>query len=108
MTGNMCEAADKCCVPCAQYLCRKPSLSGLDRQIFGVFFLWGFISVLIGGIVGGSVLSALNPNIISEPSAPTQITHALPAKSCNIAMCCTLCWLWSYRQTASISHGMLE
>ena len=51
-----------------QYLCKKPSLSGLDRQIFGIFFLWGFVSVLIGGIVGGSVLTALNPSIVSEPS----------------------------------------
>ncbi|CAK0787362.1 hypothetical protein CVIRNUC_010582 [Coccomyxa viridis] len=51
----------------AQYLCKKPSLSGLDRQIFGIFFLWGFISVLVGGIVGGSVLSALSPTIVSQP-----------------------------------------
>ena len=50
-----------------QYLCKKPSLSGLDRQIFGIFFLWGFISVLVGGIVGGSVLSALSPTIVSQP-----------------------------------------
>lgn len=65
--GNVVEG---CSHVCAQYLCKKPSLSGLDRQIFGIFFLWGFISVLIGGIVGGSVLSALNPNIVSQPSEP--------------------------------------
>ena len=53
---------------CLQYLCKKPSLSGLDRQIFGIFFLWGFVSVLIGGIVGGSVLTAFSPNIVSQPS----------------------------------------
>lgn len=56
-----------------QYLCKKPSLSGLDRQIFGIFFLWGFISVLVGGIVGGSVLSALSPTIVSQPGRPIDI-----------------------------------
>ncbi len=55
-------------VLCVQYLCKKPSLSGLDRQIFGIFFLWGFVSVLIGGIVGGSVLTAFSPSIVSQPS----------------------------------------
>lgn len=92
----------------AQYLCRKPSLSGLDRQIFGVFFLWGFISVLIGGIVGGSVLSALNPNIISEPSEPTQIARSLPAKFCDIAKCCTLGWLWSRGHTVKQKASLME
>ena len=62
-----------------QYLCKKPSLSGLDRQIFGIFFLWGFISVLVGGIVGGSVLSALSPTIVSQPGKPR---HMLTTPSC--------------------------
>ena len=59
-----------------QYLCKKPSLSGLDRQIFGIFFLWGFVSVLIGGIVGGSVLTAFNPSIVSQPSELPPTGHS--------------------------------
>lgn len=63
-----------------QYLCKKPSLSGLDRQIFGIFFLWGFVSVLIGGIVGGSVLTAFSPSIVSQPSELTACFHQLCPK----------------------------
>ena len=76
-----------------QYLCKKPSLSGLDRQIFGIFFLWGFVSVLIGGIVGGSVLTALNPSIVSQPSklhSPTILLHHLCSSSFQLIPCCML------------------
>ncbi|BDA42899.1 probable CSC1-like protein ERD4 at C-terminar half [Coccomyxa sp. Obi] len=51
----------------AQLLCRKYSLSGLDRLILSLFFIWGILSVLIGGIVGGSILTYLSPEFISHP-----------------------------------------
>lgn len=50
-----------------QLLCRKCSLSGLDRLILSLFFIWGILSVLIGGIVGGSILTYLSPDFISNP-----------------------------------------
>ena len=78
---------------CMQYLCKKPSLSGLDRQIFGIFFLWGFVSVLIGGIVGGSVLTAFNPSIVSQPSELLLIGCSSPATvsaSSHLASCIRL------------------
>jgi hypothetical protein len=60
-----------------QLLCKNPSLSGLDRQIFSLFFLWGIISVLFGGVVGGSILTALSPSYINNPGeAPDQAFHA--------------------------------
>lgn len=52
-----------------QLLCKKASLSGLDRLIFSLFFIWGILTVLIGGMVGGSVLTAFNFNIVSQPGA---------------------------------------
>lgn len=52
-----------------QLLCLKPSLSGLDRLTFSLFFVWGIVSVLFGGIVGGSILTALSPEFINQPSA---------------------------------------
>jgi hypothetical protein len=48
---------------------RKPSLSGLDRLILSLFFIWGVLSVLIGGMIGGSILTYLSPEFISNPGA---------------------------------------
>ena len=57
---------ESACAP--QLLCVKPSLSGLDRLTLSLFFVWGIVSVLFGGIVGGSILTALSPEFINQPS----------------------------------------
>lgn len=75
-----CDAVTSATAVHVQLLCKKPSLSGLDRLILSLFFIWGILSVLIGGIVGGSILTYLSPDFISRPGA-----H-LSRKLCNLAL----------------------
>ncbi|KAK9822983.1 hypothetical protein WJX81_000456 [Elliptochloris bilobata] len=61
---------------------RSVSLSGLDRQVFTLFFLWDIFNILLGAILGGSALTALGPALADPGHIYITIGEAL-SKSSN-------------------------
>eukprot|EP00884_Botryococcus_braunii_P022692 jgi/Botrbrau1/9106/Bobra.0305s0013.1 len=57
------------------------SLSGMDKKIFQLFFIWDIFNVLLGGILGGSTLQTI-PSALENPGIIyTLIGKALASSS---------------------------
>lgn len=66
---------------CNQMQASCISLSAIDREIAGLFFLWDVLNIFVGGMLGGTIFSRLTDMVKGTVSIVEVLGRAVPASS---------------------------
>lgn len=57
------------------------SLSSLDQDVAGLFFLWDVLNIFVGGMLGGTILSKISAIVQGSEGIVEILGTAVPASS---------------------------